>query len=128
MADGYKHFDSSMREGVLILTFKDTHLHGDQLADELRNEMLTALERSGSNKIILDFRNVEYLSSVAFRPLLSLRRKIEELKGRMVLCSLATLVSDVFRMLRLISSSRSYPATFEVFADIATALAALQSS
>jgi anti-anti-sigma factor len=128
MADGYKHFDSSTKEGILILTLKDTHLHGDQLADELRNEMLMALGRSGSNKVILDFRNVEYLSSVAFRPLLSLRRKMEEQKGRMVLCSLATLVSDVFRMLRLISSSRSYPATFEVFADIPTALAALGQS
>jgi anti-anti-sigma factor len=126
MTEEYKHFDSSMREGVLILTLKDTHLHGDQLADQLRSEMLAALDRSGSNKIILDFRNVEYLSILAFRPLLSLRRKIEELNGRMVLCSLATLVSDVFRMLRLTSSSRSYPATFEVFADIPTALAAFQ--
>jgi anti-sigma B factor antagonist len=126
MAESFKHFDTSVQEGALIVTIKDTHLHGDQLADELRSQLIQALDQSGLNKIILDFQNVEYLSSVAFRPLLSLRRKIEEKKGRMVLCNLATMVGDIFRMLRLISSSRSYPATFEVVADVPAALAALR--
>jgi anti-anti-sigma factor len=127
MAQGFKHFDTQVQDGVLILTIKDTHLHGDQLADQLRSEMIDAVEQSGLNKVVLDLRHVEYLSSVAFRPLLSMRRKIEEMKGRMVLCNLATLVADVFRMLRLISSSRSYPATFEVVADVPAALEALKS-
>jgi anti-anti-sigma factor len=126
MASGFKHFDTQVQDGVLILTIKDTHLHGDQLADQLRSEMINAVEQAGVNKVVLDFRHVEYVSSVAFRPLLSLRRKIEEVKGRMVLCSLATLVADVFHMLRLVSSSRSFPATFEVVADVPAALAALK--
>jgi len=126
MASAYKHFESSVQDGVLVLTIKDTHLHGDQLADQLRSEMIDAVDQAGLNKVVLDFRNVEYLSSVAFRPLLSMRRKVEEVKGRVVLCNLAALVTDIFRTLRLISSSRSYPATFEVVPDVPAALTTLK--
>jgi anti-anti-sigma factor len=126
MPEVLKHFDSGTQDGVLVLTIKDTHLHGDQLAEELRNELMGAVSKAGAKKLIVDFRNVEYLSSVAFRPLLSLRRKVEEAGGQMALCSLSPLVADVFRMLRLVSSSRSYPATFEVLPDLPAALAALK--
>lgn len=124
----YSHFTTQTLDGVLVLTITEPQVHGDALADRLRQDFLAMVEQTAARRIVIDFRNVTYLSSAAFRPLLSLRRKLEEVGGHLVLCNLTPLVLDVFQILRLASTSRSYPATFEVQPDVAAAVAFLQQA
>jgi anti-sigma B factor antagonist len=119
------HVTSQTLDGVLVIRINERQFHGDSLADAIRQEMLALIAAAGSQKIVIDLQPVDYLSSAAFRPLLSLRRKLQETGGRMVLCNLSPLVAEVFQLLRLISTSRSYPATFEVQPDVAAAVAFL---
>ena len=123
----YSHFTTQTLDGVLVLTITEPQVHGDALADRLRQDFLAAVDQTAARKIVIDFRNVTYISTAAFRPLLSLRRKLEQAGGRMVLCNLAPLVLEVFQVLRLTSTSRSYPATFDVQPDLATAVASVQN-
>jgi anti-anti-sigma factor len=128
MADTkYEHFRVDTIDGNLILTITDEQVHGDSLADSLRQQMQAVVAAHAAKRIIIDFQNVSYISSAVFRPLLSLRRKLQETGGRMVLCNLRPLVLDVFHVLRLISTSRSYPATFEVQPDVSAAMKAMQT-
>jgi anti-anti-sigma factor len=119
---------SQMQDDVLVISINERQFHGDPLADQIRKEMLAAVESTGSKKIVIDFQPVHYISSAAFRPLLSLRRKLQETGGRMVLCNLSPLISEVFQLLRLVSTSRSYPATFEVQPDVGAAVALLKAA
>jgi anti-anti-sigma factor len=123
-----KHFLVDTVDGSLVLTITASQVHGDGLADSLRQEMQAVVAAHGARQVIIDFQNVSYISSAVFRPLLSLRRKLQEIGGRMVLCNLTPLVLDVFHVLRLISTSRSYPATFEVQPDVPSAVKALQTA
>jgi len=115
----------SLTRGVLVLTVLEPQLQGDRLVNTFRHELDQAVAESGTKTIVLDFRNVRSLSSAAFRPLLSLRRNLEALGGRLVLCHLTPVVAEAFQATRVIGGSRTSAAAFEVQPTLAAALAAL---
>src|SRR4030081_2185554 len=98
----YRHLKSRMDQGVLVLTLNIPELHGDQMADERREELLDAVG-TGAAKAVLDFQPMGFMSSVGFRPLLSLRRKLLEAGGQLVFWNLGPGVLDVFHTTRTIS-------------------------
>jgi anti-anti-sigma factor len=53
---------------------------------------------SGKHKLLLDFSGVDYISSAGMRMLLATTKKLKNLSGQMVLCSITTNVMDVFKM------------------------------
>ncbi len=107
----------------MIILLEDQKLQGDDLAEGLRREFLDALNRHGLNKVIIDFRNVKYLSTAGFRPLLTLHRKLHEMQGRLIFCNLSPETAEVFIVTRLISSNRFSNAPFESADDVPAALA-----
>lgn len=121
----YPHLKCSLAQDVLVLALTETQLQGDKLAEALRLEMLAAVADTKARKVVVDFASVKYLSSVGFRPMLGLRRKLQELGGRMVLCNLTPEVAEVFRATRLISTSKSSTFVFEAQPTVSAAVASL---
>jgi len=115
-------------DGCLVLTIEDSEVRGDQQAESLRKQFLEALKQTGCHEVILDLRNVTFLTSTAFRPLLSLRKELHNLSGRLILCNLNPMVAEVFRVTRLISTAGSRDAPFEYATDLAAALQAMGSN
>jgi anti-anti-sigma factor len=115
---------SETREGVLVLTLTEPEVRGDTLAEKLRTEMLAALSASGLHRVVVDLGAVNLIATPAFRPLLSLRRKLHEhQESRLVLCGLKPMVAEVFHITRLVSTSGA-AAPFETQPDLASAIAA----
>src|SRR5713226_6172022 len=106
----FQHIQSHTEQGVLALTLIDRQLRSYALADALRQEFLAAVDQAGAQKVVLDFRNSEYLTSTGIRPLLSLRRHLQG--GRLVLCNLAPMIAEVLQATRLISTSSSSTVPF----------------
>jgi anti-sigma B factor antagonist len=123
MSSTQSHVAARTESGVVILTIKEKQLTGEDLCAAIREEMLSAVQEKA--KVIVDFSQVEYVSSVAFRALLSLRRRIHQLEGRLVLCNLSPLVSEVFKATRLLINSRSSPSMFEEQPTVEAGIAAL---
>jgi len=119
--------DSAVKDGCLVLTIKEPQLRGDPLAESLRTEFFKAVDDTGSRKVIVDLGNVELFTTVAFRPLLSLRRKLHDADGRLILCGMSPMVADVFRVTRLISTGNPSSAPFESQPTLEAALAAMKS-
>jgi anti-sigma B factor antagonist len=111
--------------GVLVLAVIRKSIEGDEVADALRQELLGQVERSGARKVAVDLSQVRYLSSIAFWPLLSLRRRLTDQGGRLIICGLTATVADVFETTKMISSSGAADAPFEVAADRAEAVGRL---
>lgn len=118
----FRYLDARKEQDVLVLTITEPQLQTDALVDDLRQELLSAVGQDKGQKVVLNFQNVKYLSSAGFRPLLGLRRKMQELGGRMVLCCLDSEVANVFRITRMISTSGSSAAVFEVKEDLPAAV------
>jgi anti-anti-sigma factor len=110
---------------IVVLAITETQLQGDAISDTLRADLLEAVERSGAKAVVLDFHEVTYLSSVAFRPLLSLHRKLKERGGRLVLCGMSERIAEVFHVTRLVSTAGTTAAPFVLEADVPAAVTRL---
>jgi anti-anti-sigma factor len=115
----------SVEQGVLVLTITQPRIQGEEIAHNLREEMRRAVEQAGAQRVVVDFRHTRYLSSVAFWPLLSLRKQLLEAGGRLMICGLNDDIEDVFTTTKMISTGGTVDAPFEVAADVAAAIARL---
>ena len=52
----------------------------------------------GAHLLVIDFTNVEYISSAGLRVFLVLAKRMRDLHGRLVLCGMPEPVSQVFRL------------------------------
>jgi anti-anti-sigma factor len=121
----YRHMQSRVEAGVLVILVTETSIQDEKLALSLQDELLSAVNDSGLSKVVVDLQKVRYLSSVAFRPLLRLRRHLQDSGGRLILCGLSQIVGDVFYTTRLVSADGSFVAPFELEADVTAAVARL---
>ena len=52
----------------------------------------------GSKQMIIDFEKLEYLSSAGLRVILKATKELKRLEGKLVLCSMADYVKEVFEI------------------------------
>jgi anti-anti-sigma factor len=64
-------------------------------ADKLRDH-LTEVIRSGSARLVIDLKEVTYISSAGFRTLLITARSVEHAKGKLALCGIGGEVKRLF--------------------------------
>lgn len=64
---------------------------------EAEKKVLEYIEK-GSHLLLLDFSNIDYISSAGMRMLLAITKKIKNQSGRFVLSGATTNVMDVFKM------------------------------
>jgi len=81
-------------------------------------ERLLGLITAGERSILLDFAQLDYISSTGLRTLLTASKRLNEADGRFVLCGLTANVRDVFRI-------SGFDTILEIHPDAPTALAAL---
>jgi anti-anti-sigma factor len=125
MGEGrYRYLYGRRDNDVLILVVTEPQLRSIQfdISDVLREEIIRAVEEAKATKVVMDLSAVEQFGSASFRPLLSLRRYLNERRGQLVLCGLRPLIRDVFLVTRLIDAEGSSAATFAVSADVAEAV------
>jgi anti-anti-sigma factor len=123
----YRLLHVNTEDDVLVLTIAVEQVEGDSVSLDLQRELLAAAASSGLSRVIVDFQNVRYISSVAFSPLLALRRHLTAVQGRMLVCGLSTLVGDIFYTTKMVDPTGKFRAPFEMRPDVPTALAAIKA-
>jgi anti-sigma B factor antagonist len=61
-------------------------------------DRVVELMRRGSNRVLIDLKNVQYISSAGFRALLIAHKQSVDLKGKVVLCGLSAEVRRMFEL------------------------------
>jgi anti-anti-sigma factor len=84
---------------VRIITF--TPGHRREVEDVIAAELEGLTDELGESHLLLDFTNVEYLSSVELGTLISLHKKMKVSGGRLTLFNLNAQVFEVFAVCRL---------------------------
>jgi len=125
MPEPSPYLETSLDSGVLVLTVTRRQIEGEELAKGLKDEMEAAVARTAATKVVVDLHQARYVSSIAFWPLLALRRQLAERGGRLLICGLTGTVEEVFTMTKMISAGGTSSAPFEVAPDRATAVARL---
>jgi anti-anti-sigma regulatory factor len=125
MTDPTPFLEPSVEHGVLVLEILRRQIEGEDIAAGLKDELDSQVSLHNATRVVLDFTRCRYVSSIAFWPLLTLRRRLAEVGGRMIVCGLSGVVLEVFSNTKLVSSSGNTAAPFEMAPDRAAAVARL---
>jgi anti-anti-sigma factor len=113
------------RDTVLLLTVNVAEIRGDEMTAALERLFTAEVERIGATKVVLDMGAVTYITSTGVRTLLTLYHHVKKAGGRVVLCRLNEMVSEVLALMRFIDPSGERPSPFEVRPDVTAAVDAL---
>lgn len=127
MSEDAQQIKSRYEQGILILEVSPARLSEEAVVFELRDEMVAAIRQSESNDVIIDVHNVDYLTSIALLPFVSIRSAAEQRGGRVVLCQPAGIVVDVLAVSQLIVESRGSARHFRMAESIESAIALLKT-
>jgi anti-sigma B factor antagonist len=70
----------------------------DAVSSKPFGDRVVALMRGGSVRMLIDFKQVQYISSAGFRALLIAHKESVERQGRLVLCGLSAEVRRTFEL------------------------------
>jgi anti-sigma B factor antagonist len=86
---------------VTVVNFADTSIMDTQQVQLLGQELYDLVDKQARRKIILDFDKIRFLSSSALSVLITLRKKADAIKARVVICSLRDELRKVFKITNL---------------------------
>jgi anti-sigma B factor antagonist len=101
MASGQRRLDIDMIGEVTIARFIDKKILDESVIQSIGNQLFGLVEEDGRQRIILDFSNVEYLSSAALGKLITMDKKVKAVGGKLRLCSIRPDIYEVFAITKL---------------------------
>lgn len=101
MASGHRRLDIEEIGDVTVAKFIDKKILDEGNIQVIGNQLFGLVEDDGRTKIILDFSNVEYLSSAALGKLITMDKKVKQAKGKLRFCSIRPDIYEVFAITKL---------------------------
>jgi anti-sigma B factor antagonist len=86
---------------VSVVNFVDRKILDEQNIQIIGDQLFSLVDQEGRRQILLNFGNVEYLSSAALGKLITLNKKVQTAKGKLVLCNIAPEILEVFEITKL---------------------------
>ena len=108
-------------ENVTIITLVDDKILEEEDVRALRESIMSVVEQAGGMNLILDFRNVRFLSSAALGLLIRVSKKIYECDGQLRLCNIDPRIHEIFKITRLTK-------VFDIHRDLESASESLSAA
>ena len=97
----HSRLDVSEVGDVTVVRFVDRKILDATNIEELGTELFDLIEKENREKLLLNFTDVEFLSSAALNKLIILDKKIKTNGGRLKLTNLRPEIHEVFVITRL---------------------------
>jgi anti-sigma B factor antagonist len=115
MGGSFERITVEDKGGTTIVRFKESDILDQINIQEIGEEMYSLVEGTPNVKLIVDFQGVEYLSSTALGKLITLKKKVEAVRGKLRLATIKAEIMEVFKITRL-------DTIFEIKKNVAEAL------
>jgi anti-sigma B factor antagonist len=86
---------------VTVVNFTDRKILDEQNIQIIGEQLFSLVDEAGRRKLLLNFGNVEYMSSAALAKLITLNKKLQPVGGRMILCNVDAQIMEVFEITKL---------------------------
>jgi anti-anti-sigma factor len=113
----YRRLNVSDVGEVAVVRFVDRKILDELNIQELGQELFQLVEEDNKTRLLLNFQQVEFLSSAALGKLITLDKKVKAHGGKMKLCNIRPEIYEVFAITKLNK-------LFDIKDDEADALAA----
>ena len=93
-------YNSHEHKGVLVLTVEEPEADDERQTTQ-REWLYGTIASRTDPRFIIDMSAINYMASSDVGFLITLKRRIDARKGRVVICRLDTFIHDLFRTMRL---------------------------
>jgi len=101
-------------EKATIITFTDERILEETDIQALQESIMSVVEQTEHISLILDFCNVQFLSSAVLGLLIRISKRIYERDGQLKLCNINPKIYEIFKITRLNK-------VFDIYKDIESA-------
>ena len=88
-------------ENATIVAFTDEKILEENDIKALQESIMSVIEQTKEINLILDFCNVQYLSSAVLGLLIRISKKVYEGNGQLRLCNISPKIYEIFKITRL---------------------------
>ena len=89
------------KDGILTVVFDDARILDETKLEELGRELTEMLNKTTEERVILDFRNVKFMSSSMLGKLVLVQKKCKEFKAHLKMCGISPEIREVFKITKL---------------------------
>ena len=86
---------------VTVVNFTDKKILDEQNIQVIGEQLFSLVDELGRRKLLLNFSNVEYLSSAALGKFITLNKKVQAKSGKLVMCNINEDIFEVFEITKL---------------------------
>jgi anti-sigma B factor antagonist len=94
----HRHLEVEDIGDVTVVKFADKKILDEQNIQRIGEQLFSLVDELGRRKILLNFGNVEYLSSAALGKLITLNKKVNAVGGRLILCNIDPQIYELFEI------------------------------
>ena len=88
-------------ENATVATLMYKRILDESEIEALENTVIPLIEQAGRINLVVDFSNVEFLSSAVLGLLIRISKKVYESSGQLKLCGINSQILKVFKIKRL---------------------------
>ena len=92
----FRSLDVEVIGDVTVASFRDRKILAEQNIQHIGEQLLSLADQASGAKLLLNFRNVEYMSSAMLGALVTLNKKVKAAKGKLVMCHIDPQIREVF--------------------------------
>lgn len=93
--------NSYSKDGILTIVFEDARILDETKLEQLSRDLLELLNKTTEERVILDFRNVKFMSSSMLGKLIQVNKKAGEFKVKLKFCGIDPEIRQVFKITKL---------------------------
>ena len=105
----------SYEDTATIVTFTDEKILEEKDVRQLEQSLASLIEQADGIVLVLDFSNVQFMSSAVLGLLIKVSKRVYEHQGRLALCSISPKIYEIFKITRLTK-------IFDIYKDVDAAI------
>jgi anti-sigma B factor antagonist len=95
--------------GVTVVELLDEEVLDEMTIADIAESLFTVVDEHPGLRLVLSFRNVKHLSSMALGTLIRLNKRVEEVGGTLKLCEIRQSLYEIFVITKLNKLFEIYP-------------------
>jgi anti-sigma B factor antagonist len=86
---------------ITVVSFVDKKILDEQNIQMIGDDLFRLVDELGRRKVLLNFSNVEFMSSAALGKLIRLHQRLNSIGGKLVLCGISRSILEIFEITKL---------------------------
>ena len=101
MPDASQRLNVTDQKDVKIVNFVESKILDEANIEDIRKQLIALAESKDRLKILLDFSNVDHLSSAALGMLINVNNRVKQQNGQLRLVNIKPQIMEVFEITKL---------------------------